>query len=436
MSRASMVVPRPLPGEPRPLPLPEATRTTLPNGLELVVLPRPGLPQVVARLLVPAGAVADADGRDGLAAMVGGMLTEGTDAHTAAELNRRIDMLGASLGVHVGHDFAEVDLGLLAETLEEGLSLMAEIAARPSFPEVELERLRAETLDELLGRHDEPANVADDSIATAIFGAHPYGRLPTGTVDGVQAMSRADLEAFHRRHYRPTGSVLLVSGDVQPDGIERVARAAFGDWHGIAELPKYPMEAGGPQLPGSRVAEAFDDAAQAEIRVGGIGMPRDHEDWIPASVANYLLGGSTITGRLGANLREEKGWTYGVRSGFAAGLQPGAWLVETAVDLEIAGAALAEIRRELDSFLDAPPPQKELDRARDALVLSLPRAFETPARTLARFSTIDAYGLPHDYWHRFAERVESVTRNDVLRVAQTYFDPSRLVWLAIGPREL
>jgi predicted Zn-dependent peptidase len=427
---------RPVPGvPPRPRP-PRPDRWTLSNGLRVLAVRRPSLPQVALRVVLPAGAAADPAGADGLASLVGSLLTEGTEACPGEELNRRLDGLGASLTAQVGHDFAEVDLLLLGETLGEGVDLLAEVLVRPTFPETELERVRAETLDALEARLDEPGNVADDRLAEALFGEdHPYARLPLGTEEGVAATRRAALVDFHRRHYRPGGAVLVVAGDFDPAGLRDLLESAFAGWTGEAERPDYPADPAPPSRGGSPLYVPWPEAMQSEIRIGGPGMRRASEDWVPAAVANYLLGGSTITGRLGANLREDKGWTYGVRSGFAAALRAGGWVVETAVDAEVTDAAIAEITSELTRFLAEPVPADELRRAKDALILSLPRAFETPGRIVSRMATVEVFGLPDDYWDTFPDRVESVGREDVMRVAHAYFDPARLVALAVGPED-
>jgi zinc protease len=430
------VLERPVPGTPpRPRP-PHPDRWTLPNGLRVLAVRRPSLPQVALRVVLPAGAAADPAGGEGLASLVGHLLTEGTEGYSSEELNRRLDGLGAALTVQVGHDFAEVDLLLLGETLEEGVELLAEVLVRPTFPDVELDRVRAETLDALEARLDEPGNVADDRLADELFGeAHPYARLPLGTADGVTATRREALLDFHRRHYRPGGAVLVVAGDFDPPHLRDLLESSFAGWTGEARRPAYPPDPPPPSGAGAPLYVGWPEAMQSEIRIGGPGMQRASSDWIPAAVANYLLGGSTITGRLGANLREDKGWTYGVRSGFSAALRPGGWAVETAVDAEVTDAAIGEIFTELTRFLAEPVPADELRRAKDALILSLPRAFETPGRIVSRIATVEVFGLPDDYWDTFPDRVESVGREDVLRVAHAYFDPAKLVALAVGPED-
>lgn len=423
----------PRPGSP-PVPrVPVPVRWTLPNGLRVIAVPRHSLPHVAMRLVVPAGAVADPPALPGAAAMVAALLTEGTAGLSSDRLNERLDLLGASIGARVGHDFAEVDMATLSDTLEPAIELLAEVVLRPAFPDRETERTRAEALDSLVARLDEPANVADDVAAESVFGEdHPYGRLTTGTPEGVRALAREDLAAFHAARYRPDGSVLLVAGDFDPESIASVLQAAFGGWSGTVPPVVFPEPSGRGRRFGEMVTVEWEDAAQGEIRFAGPGMPRSSPDWIPAAVANYLIGGSTITGRLGANLREDKGWTYGIRSGFASALQAGGWVVDTAVDVEVVDAAVGEITQELERFTSEPVTEEELDRARQALILSLPRAFETPGRVIGRFATVEAYGLPHDYWERFPERVAAVTADEVLRIARAYFPVDGLVRVAVG----
>lgn len=427
-------LPRPVPGAPPRPHLPLPFRRTLEGGLRLVALPRTTFPQVAIRVVIPAAAAADPAGSEGLASLTGAMLTEGTERYSAGELNGRLDRLGAALSVQVGHDFAEIDLLMLRETLSEGLELLGEVLTRPTFPEVELERVRHETGDALEARLDEPANVADDQLAEAIYPeGHPYARLPLGQVDSVASIGRAQLEAFHRRHYAPEGAVLVAAGDIEPERFAALVQERLGGWRGRAGSPEYPSSEGADaDAAGGALVIAWEDAQQAELRVGGRGMARSSPDWIPAAVANYLLGGSTITGRLGANLREARGWTYGVRSGFSGTVRRGGWGIETAVDAEVAEAALREIRRELTRFLAEPVSEEELRRGKDSLVLSLPRAFETPGRLVSRLATAEVFGLEPDYWQRFPDRVEAVDRDEVLRIAHTYFDPARLVTVTVG----
>ncbi|HUE95589.1 MAG TPA: pitrilysin family protein [Longimicrobiaceae bacterium] len=430
----SAVLPRPRPGTPPVPTVPRAERFQLENGLRVVVVRRGDLPQVFARLVVPAGSAADPVGAPGTASLTGALLLEGTRSRSAIELHERIDSLGAALHNRVGHDFAEVDISLLSETLEEGLGLMADIVTFAAFPAREIERLRAETVDAIEARFDEPANVADDRAAEALFGTdHPYGCLPIGTVESVNALSRDTLITFHEQRYRPGGSVLVLAGDVGTADLRPVLEHVLAEWTGGVPPIEYPPVPDRPLGAGTLDSVLWEDAAQTEIRFAGLGMPRSSEHWIPSAVANYVLGGSTITGRLGANLREDKGWTYGIRCGFSVGVQAGGWTIETAVDESAAGAALDEIEGELDRMISYRLDDEELERAKEALVLSLPRAFETPGRIVARLATVEAYGLSLDYWETFPAHVRAVDADAVAEMARRHFSPDGLARVTVGP---
>lgn len=427
------VLPPPVPGAPPRPRVPRPERWTLANGLRVVALPKGGVPQVVLRLVLPAGGAADPPAHPGTASLVAHLLTEGTRSMSADELNARLDLLGAALHASVGHDFAEVEAVLLSETLEEGIALLAEVVTRPAFPEKEVERVRAESLDALVAREDEPANVADDRASLELFGPdHPYGHPPFGTAEGIRTVPREALAAFHAARYRPAGAFVVAAGDFDPAELRARLDVGFAGWTGEAPPVAYPAATPVPANAGRNVVAHWAEAAQSEIRIAGPGLDRRSDDWMAGAVANYVLGGSTITGRLGANLREDKGWTYGARSAFHPGLAIGGWEASTAVDVEVTADAVAEMIAEMRRMATEPVSEDEMRRAKDALILSLPRLFETPSGLAGRFVTVEAFGLPDDYWEGYADRIEAVTADDVLRISRQCFDPERLVRVVVG----
>jgi zinc protease len=427
------VLPQPVLGAP-PVPrVPVPERYTLANGLRVIAAPRHGVPQVVLRLVFPAGSAADPKEYPGAAALVGHLVTEGTQSMAAEALHARLDLLGAAINPYVGHDFTEVEAVLLSETLREGLALLADILVRPSFPEHEVERVRHESLDALVSRYDEPSNVADDAAAREVFGAdHPYGIPSFGTEKGVRSVPREALVAFHAAQYRPASAFIVAAGEFGSAELRTALEEAFAGWTGEAPPVVYPPVPEQPARAGQLALTPWDDAAQSEIRFAGTGLARTDPEWMRAAVANFLLGGSTITGRLGANLREDKGWTYGVRSHFSAGVVKGGWGADTAVDVEVTAAAVGEMIREMRRLMDEPAGDGELRRVKDAMMLSLPRLFETPAGVASRLATIEAYGLPHDWWERFPAEVEAVTAADVMEIARRHFDPDQVVRVVVG----
>lgn len=369
----------------------------------------------------------------GLAAVTGALLTEGSLHRDADAFHASLDALGAELAVHVDHDFAEIDLVLLSETLAEGLDLLADAVLFPAFPADQTERVRAETLDGIAARLDEPANVADDRLALELFGdGHPYGIPAFGSPEAVTRLAPTDLQRFWLEHYRPSGSFLVACGDFDSVELRVAIERALGAWSGAAPQLDVAPPRNLPPQGGKVVRVPWADAFQAEIRVGSIGMSRRSPDWMPAAVANYILGGSTITGRLGANLREDKGWTYGVRCGFSEGMQPAGWGVDTAVDAEVEPEAIREIHHEIQRLREEPVGEAELEQARDALILSLPRAFETPGRIVSRLAVLEAHGFDASYWDELPARIRAVTAEEVQRIAQNYFGPERLVTVVVG----
>lgn len=425
--------PAPVPGEPPRPRVPRPERWTMDNGLNVVAAPRATVPQVVIRLALPAGSAGDPAKHPGTASLVGHLLTEGTTTYSADQLAERLDGLGAAVSASVGHDYAEVEAVFLTETLAEGITLLADVLLRPSFPEREVERVRAESLDAIVGREDEPANVAEDRAALELFGAdHPYGLPAFGTAAGIAGVPREVLADFHERFYRPEGAFLVASGDFDAAELKRLLDEAFGAWSGAPPAIAYPAETRLPPRAGELVLVPWDDAAQSEIRIVGVGLDRRSPEWFAASVANYVLGGSTITGRLGANLREDKGWTYGARSSFQPGVATGGWSAETAVDVGVTADAVREMVEEMRRMTEGLIPDAELRRAKDALILSLPRLFETPSGVAGRFVTLEAYGLPDDYWETYADYIAAVTAEDVLRVAERFFAPERTVRVVVG----
>ena len=420
----------PAPGTPSRTEIPRVIRWRARCGLRVVAIPSPALPVVSVRLVLPsAGASADPADAPGTASLVTALIGEGTQEHDPDTLNEIIDALGVALEAHASHDVAEVSLSSLPEVLDEALPLLAEVAGSPSFPDDQVDRARGEVLDALAARSDDPGTVADDTAAASVFGLdHPYGRPVDGTPEGVAGLTPSDLRGFHAARYRPEGAVLLVAGPVEEPLLRPLVDRAFAGWSGSAPAPVAP-DAG--RTEGRELRREWT-GGQAEIRLATAGIPRTSDRWISAAVTNYLLGGSTITGRLGANLREEKGWTYGAGSAFNPARGSGIWMASTAVEASVANEAVREMMEEVRRLGSEPVTAYELRTAQDALVLSLARAFETVEARTARFASVDVFGLEEDYWERLTDNVRAVSPTEVRETARTLLGPDRLVRVVVG----
>jgi zinc protease len=318
------------------------------------------VPQVVLRLVLPAGSTVDPAEYPGTASLVGHLLTEGTATLTAEELHARLDLLGAAVHPHVGHDFAEIEMVLLSETLAEGVSLLADVVTRPSFPRRKRSASAPSRSTRWSRGSTSPPTWPTTGRMLEVFGAgHPYGLPSFGTEEGIRTVPREALAAFHASALPPRRRLLVAAGEFDAAELRAALEASFAGGLGRAAPPVvHPPTPEMPARAGKLAFGRWDDAAQSEIRIAGPGLPRRSPDWIAGGVANFLLGGSTITGRLGANLREDKGWTYGARSSFSAGVLPGGWVAETAVDVEVTADAVAEMLREMRRLMRRARPRR------------------------------------------------------------------------------
>lgn len=415
----------------RELELPPVERFRLSSGVRVRVLERPRLPEVSIRLAVDAGAVTEAPDRSGVAELTGRLLTEGADGRSAMEVAEWLDRLGAGFSATVTYDAAVVSMHLLEDTLAESLDFLRSVVRDPAFEPEEVERIRDERLDEIERDRDEPDTVADETLVASVYGSHPYGRPSDGLKPTVESLDDRTVRSFHGRRYGADGAALVVCGDVDARRVRRLLEERFGDWdrgersEGPPETPDRPVAAGDTVLvdrPGS---------AQAEIRIGGVGAPRSTGDYFPLKVMNAVLGG-LFNSRVNMNLREDKGWTYGARTGFRYRRGAGPFVASAAVETGATAAALREMEDEMRGMAERPPEGDELELAKNNLTLSLPRKFETPSQVSRRMMTQILYGLEEDYWERYRERVEAVTRDEVAEVAGRYLDPDRMVRVAVA----
>lgn len=421
----------PRPESPRQLELPPVERFRLSSGVRVWVLERPRLPEVSVRLAIDAGAASEAADRSGVAELTGRLLTEGADGRSAMEVAEWLDRLGAGFSAAVTYDAAVVSMHLLEDTLEESLDFLRAVVRDPAFEPDEVERIRDERLDEIERDRDEPDTVANETLIASVYGSHPYGRPSDGLRPTVEALDAGAVRSFHRRRYGADGAALAVCGDVDARRVRRLLEERFGDWgrgEGAEDPPETPDR---PVAAGDTVLVDRPGSAQSEIRIGGVGAPRSTADYFPLKVMNAVLGG-LFNSRVNMNLREEKGWTYGARTLFRHRRGAGPFVASAAVETGVTADALREMEEEMRGMSERPPEGDELELAKNNLTLSLPRKFETPSQVSRRMITQLLYGLEEDYWERYRERVEAVTRDQVAEVAERYLDPDRMVRVAVS----
>jgi zinc protease len=311
--------------------------------------------------------------------------------------------------------------------------VLADVAQHPAFPTAEVERQRAARLGALTQQRDDPALVAAVTGAGALYGAaHPYGYGQLGTEPAIRAVTRDDLYQFWRRHYLPGNAALIVSGDITLDELRAMVAARFGGWPRAEAAPAMPGDAAGTKA--RLVMVDKPGAPQTALRVTLLAANRKTPDYPALQVMNAALGG-LFSSRINLNLREDKGYSYGVFSAFHYDRTPGPFIIAGSVRTDVTGPSVSEIFKEVKAIRAMPLPPAELAGARDSQVYSLPGQFETNSTIVASLSETYVFDLPQDYWRTLPEQFRRVTAAQAQAAAAKYLVPERMKVIAVGDRE-
>jgi zinc protease len=422
-------------GAPPELHLPAVEKRTLPNGLAVWIVAQHKVPVVHVELALRVGSGTDPAQKFGLASLTADMLDEGAGSRSALEIADTIDYLGAELESSSSSDASYVDLHVPVVRLGDALPVMADVLARPTFPDAELKRLREERLTSLLQAEDDPEQLIEFAFPRLVYGtAHRYGTASIGTAASLKGFTRADLVSFHGAAYRPQNATLVVTGDVTAATVLPMLESTLGQW-------KAPQAAASPALADPRQLTARHvyvvdkpGAAQSQIRIGWIGVRRSTPDYFALRVLNTILGGA-FTSRLNQNLREEHGYSYGAASAFDMRRSAGPFFAAAAVQTDKTADAVKEFFNEL-TRIHEPVSAEELEKAKNYLSLLLPRTFETTRATANALAQIAVYDLPSDFYETYGQRVRAVTVADVKRAADKYIQPDKFAVVIVGDRKV
>jgi predicted Zn-dependent peptidase len=387
-------------------------------------------------LLLPGGSSADAPDEAGLASLTADLLDEGSRGHSALEVSDRIARIGGDLDVEVGPDATVVMLTTLRRFVEPGLRLLHEVVTAPTLAEPDFERVRQLRVERLRQMRDHPGALADRAFAQVVYQAHPYAQPGYGTAASLARLRPADVRAHHARMFQPDGATLVVAGDAGADELTRIADAVFGEWvndRSLAPIDRNRAREAPSRLPAARLAAvARPGAAQSELRVGHVAASRSTPDYPAIVLLNTILGGQFVS-RLNMNLREDKGYTYGVRTGFDLRRGEGPFVLQTSVGTDVTAPALREAFLEMRGIReDRPVTADELNLARASVALGYPRGFETAQQVARSVTQLALYDLPDTYFEDFVPMLEAVTLNDVTAVARRYLDPDRMATIVVG----
>jgi len=422
--------------------LPKPQRFTLNNaagagGARVLVIEDHTLPLITISVSVRAGSLFEGPDKRGVASMTAGLLADATTSRSYDELNLETARIGASLGAGADAERATVSVSGLAEDTDKLITLLADVLMHPAFPQDRLDKAKFQAKAARAQQQTNAQFLAGQLTREVLYGAStPYGR-PTPAPEQISAITRDDLQGFYSRYYVNSKDTLIgIAGDVRAKDIYAKLSKALADWK-AADPSNVDTLPAGTFTPKDKTSVYLVDrpgSAQTYLIFANIGIKRTDPDYFSLVMANYVLGGS-FNSRLNEDLRERRGYTYGVSSGMSAPKYPGTWQMGGSVRNAVTGPAAAAFISNFNSMQSAPVSQTEIDAAKRAIIGSFALTLESPSSVLGRLIDVEDYGLPADYWDTYPQKLQAVTAEDIQRVTKTYLGTGRIQLIAVGQRQ-
>ena len=421
----------PKPTAPLAVAPPVTAERRLANGLRVIVARTTAAPLVSAELTVPSGAAADP--KAGTSAMLASLMTEGAGARSADQIASEVEAAGGSIGAVAGYDQSRVVLTVLSKEFAHTLPIMADVVERPTLATEELERKRAQKLNELQVSMKQPGSIASMIEPRLVFGDGRYGAVAGGTSASVKSLTRDDLVHVYKGAFRPDGAVLVITGDIAPDQAFALADKAFGGWTAAGPAAQAPTSVAG--LKPSVVVVDLPGSGQASVVITGRSIERSDPDYYKVEVANGVLGGG-YSSRLNLEIRVKRGLSYGAGSRVDerrfAGMFTASAQTKNESAVEVADLLVDETRK-----LGADPiAPAELDTRKAALIGGFGREIETSAGLANLLTDYAIYGVPLDEIGRFTAKTAAVTPAEAQAAAARLADPSQLSLIIVGDAKL
>lgn len=416
-------------GPERPFAPAARAERTLSNGLQVIALRHATVPKVTAILGIQSGLAVDPAEKAGLAQFVVDLAQEGTTTRTSEQIKREVFGLGASLSGFAGQDVSTFQVRGLNNTLPQMLAILADVVRDPSFPQSELDLMKARSAQQLQAQTASPQYVNNKLFRQTLFGGHPYARIGV-TSETLPAIDRQSIVNFQQTYYRPNNATLIVVGDVAADAVFAAAEKAFGSWERRALPENKPVQL--PALKGrTLVFVQRPNSVQSSISVGNFTPQRNDPRWYTLQLANQIFG-AAFDSRLVRNIREEKGYTYSPQSVFQSMGQGGLYRAVADVRNDVTGATLKEIYSEIDKLRAGGPEAEELNDAKQYSrgLFVIQNASQTGlANTL---STMTTYNLPKDYPETFQRQISQPSAEAIKTGAQMLLGSEDSVVVIVG----
>ena len=408
-------------------------RREYPNGMIVLVKENFSSPVVVIDGVLNFGSVDVMRKQAGLASFTADLVMRGTQRRTFQQIYEEIESVGASVDVSAGLNRSGFGSKSLADDLPRVIDILADVLQHPTFPEVEIEKVRGEILTDLEERTNDTQRMASLTFRELLYPAsHPYSISGSGYVETVTPLKRDDLERFYREHVGAQGMITTIVGAVKAEDAFRMWEDAFGNWAGAvsqrAPLPDAPR-----LTQPRRKAVTVAGKTQSDLVLGFVGPARAAPDFMSAALCNSILGRFGLYGRLGEKVREKGGMAYYSYSSLEGGLGPGAWSVVAGVKPSNVDRAVSLIQGEIKRICDTKAPAKELADNKAFITGSLPLRLETNDGVADQITNMEMYGLGLDYLQKYVGMIDAITAAQVRSAAQAYLDADAYALAVAGP---
>jgi zinc protease len=400
------------------------------NGVPVYFIPARELPMVDAQILFNAGSVRDGE-RPGLAKLTSALLEEGAGDWSADVIADRLDQVGARLSASSRRDAASVSLRSLVDPryLQPAVETVARLLKEPAFAPDAVERVRQQMLTALRERAQSPGAIAQDAFFKALYGSHPYGSPPDGTTVSLNALTRADVQDFHRRFYTAANAMVAIVGDLDRPAAEQLANALVG---GLPEGAAAPPPPPAPPVPASQTIRIPHPSSQSHILIGQIGVSRADPDYYALYLGNHVFGGNGLVSQLSQEIREKRGLAYGAYSAFSPLRQAGPFLLNLQTRNDQADTALQVAQTTLREFTANGPAARLLEEGRQNITGGFALDIAGNGKLVNALGGIAFHGLPLDYLQNYIDMMNGITLEQVTTAWQRHVRPDKLITVIVG----
>ena len=417
-------------------PIPEEIQ--IPNGLNILVLEKHEMPVVSFGLVIPSGTITDPPNKPGLAAFTAQMISEGTREKSSQEIAEAFEFIGARLSAEARREMTLVSTETLTKHWKKALKLMAEVVRYPSFPQIELDRVKKEHLTDLRRAKDDSGFIAEQVMPGLIFGNDSkYGHSSVGTEKSVSSFTKADIESYFNNYYAPQNATLVVAGDVSLNEAQSEILSVFGDWTNVNSVKSVyeDLSHNSESLTTIYLVDK-PGAAQSVIRAGHTTIPRADQDYFKLVLLNFIFGGQ-FSARLNQNLRQDKGYSYGFHSSISWFREPSAFVAGGSVQTEVTKESVQEILKEFSDIHGMRPvSSEELTSAQSGMLQGLPAGFERPGQIFGSMVQMVLHDMPRDYFRTVGKKLSDVSLEEVNLSGKAQVHPDQLTILVVGDRTI